>query len=188
MKMVLEDMSGSLHAYAWQEEIYRNEPVKDLSCLYVEGQVRRRSDETVADLLSLDKTDKTSDAVRFIPHSVCPQPWLMSVLEAAVSRFTILPLKQFVESIFADDSIAFAFVSAPASLNHHHNYPGGLLAHSLECYQLVEKHHEFSRSQRELGLAAALLHDVGKVLTLTHDMKRTSLGHNMSHDKLTLEI
>ena len=113
--MMLEDMSGCLNAYAWKEEVYRNEPVKDLSCLYVEGQLRKRSDETVADIVSLDMTDKTKDAVRLIPHSLCPQPWLMSVLEAAVSRFTILPLKKFVESVFADDSIAFAFVSAPAS-------------------------------------------------------------------------
>lgn len=96
-------------------------------------------------------------------------------------------MAKFVASVLADDSIAFAFVSAPASLNHHHNYPGGLLAHSLECFQMVERHHEFTRDHYEVGLVAALFHDIGKILTLTHEMKRTSLGSSVDHDKLTLE-
>lgn len=188
LRLRLEDMSGSIRAYAWQEEVYQDTRVTDLGCVYVEGQVRQRSDEAIIDLLALKATAKPEKAVRLIPQSICPQPWLLSFLDAAVSRFTNRPLLQFVESVLSDDSIAFAFVSAPASLNHHHNYPGGLLAHSLECFQMIEKHNEFPRNQLELGLASALFHDVGKILTITHKMKRTSLGHNIDHDKLTLEV
>ena len=190
LRIWLEDVSGSLCAYAWRKEIYENLNFQDLSCVYVEGQIRQRSDATLVDLLAINtnQLQKRAGAVRLIPQSLCPVPWLMSVLDAAVSRLTSEPLAQFVESVLADDSIAFPFVSAPASLNHHHNYPGGLLAHSLECYQMVGKHSEFRRQSLELGLVAALFYDIGKILTITHEMKRTSLGYNLDHDKLTLEI
>jgi 3'-5' exoribonuclease len=190
LRVVLEDMSGSVSGYAWQREVYEQLYFNELSCVYIEGQIRRRSDAAVVDLSEIQsiQVKGRENAVRLIPQSVCPIPWLMSFLEAAVSRLTIDSLKLFVESVLADDSIAFPFVSVPASLNHHHNYPGGLLKHSLECVQLIEKHHEFSREQFELGIVDVLFHDIGKILTMTHDMKRTSLGYNVDHDKLTLEI
>jgi len=126
--------------------------------------------------------------VRLISRSICPLPELLPELQAAISRITLSSLRNFVEAILADDSIAFAFVSAPASLNHHHNYPGGLLRHSLECFQMVERQQGFTRESHELGLISSLFHDIGKVLALTHEMERTSLGFSIDHDKLTLEV
>lgn len=60
--------------------------------------------------------------------------------------------------------------------------------HSLECVFLVGKYREFDRNSYELGIVAALFHDIGKILTLTYQMQRTSLGHSRNHDKLTLEV
>jgi 3'-5' exoribonuclease len=113
---------------------------------------------------------------------------LLPFLQAAVERVTIPALAGFVASVLSDDSIAFPFVSAPASLNHHHNHPGGLLEHSLECLQMVARHREFTKANFELGLVAALFHDIGKILTMTPQMKRTTLGQSMDHEKLTLEL
>lgn len=189
LRVKLEDMNGSMYGYLWKEESCPNIVLDDLSPVYVEGQLRRRSDGPVVDLDAIRQHRETDPAavVRLIPQSLCPVPWLMPVLQVAASRITLEPLSRFVAGVLADDSIAFAFVSAPASLNHHHNYPGGLLAHSLECFQMVERHREFAQAQHQLGMVAALFHDIGKILTLTHQMRRTSLGHCLDHDKLTLE-
>lgn len=188
LRVQLEDMNGSLYGYLWKDEL-ENGGLRDLSPVYIEGRLRRRSDGPVVDLDAIRQHRETDPAavVRLIPQSICPVPWLMPVLQVAVGRITIAPLAKFVAAVLADDSLAFAFASAPASLNHHHNYPGGLLAHSLECFQMVERHHEFARAHYQIGLVAALFHDIGKILTLTHEMKRTSLGNCVDHDKLTLE-
>ena len=188
LRVQLENMEGSLYGYLWSDEI-DSEGLRDLSPVYVEGRLRRRSDGPVVDLEAIRQHREINPAavVRLIPQSFCPVPWLMPVLEVAANRITLEPLARFVAEVLADDSIAFAFVSAPASLNHHHNYPGGLLAHSLECFQMVDRHREFSHDQHQLGLVAALFHDIGKILTLTHEMKRTTLGSSVDHDKLTLE-
>lgn len=188
LRVQLEDMNGSLYGYLWKDE-FEDGGLRDLSPVYIEGRLRQRSDGPVVDLDAIRQHRETDPAavVRLIPQSICPVPWLMPVLQVAVGRITIPPLARFVASVLADDSLAFAFASAPASLNHHHNYPGGLLAHSLECFQMVERHHEFPRAHYQVGLVAALFHDIGKILTLTHEMKRTSLGSSVDHDKLTLE-
>ncbi|PNU19987.1 hypothetical protein C2E25_09965, partial [Geothermobacter hydrogeniphilus] len=122
--------------------------------------------------------DRLGDVVRLIPESICPTPWLRYYLDAWVARVTIPALYQFVLNVLADDSLVFMFVSAPGSL-HHHNHPSGLLQHSLECVQLVSHFRQFSREQLELGMVAALFHDIGKVLTLTREMQRTSLGRTV---------
>ena len=190
LKASLEDMGGSLTAYLWDEEICRRFNLNDLSPAYIEGTLRHRQDGPVVDLVLLqgERVTCAGEIVRLIPQSVCPRPWLLPFLQAAVERVTIPALGGFVASVLGDDSIAFPFVSAPASLNHHHNHPGGLLEHSLECLQMVARHREFTKANFELGLVAALFHDIGKILTMTPQMKRTTLGQSMDHEKLTLEL
>jgi len=190
MRIRLEDMSGHVHAYGWQERLSRSEVLNDLTRIYIEGRIRQYRERPVVDLTTLFRPPRISpgDVVRLIPHSVCPLSWLLPYLDFAVSRITLAPLKQFVESVLGDDGIAFPFVSAPGSLNHHHNYPGGLLRHSLECFGMAEKYRQFPKQNYELGLVATLFHDIGKILTLSHEMKRTSLGSCIEHDKLTFEV
>lgn len=132
---------------------------------------------------------RAGEVIRLIPRSICPPPArIVNDLQAAIERITLPPLRHFVEAVFADDSIAFAFVSAPASLNHHHNYPGCLLKHSLECLEMVGPHRDFNKNSYQLGLVSALFHDIGEILTLIHTMKRTSLRYSVDHDKLTYEV
>lgn len=190
LKASLEDMGGSLTAYLWDEELCRRFSLTDLSPAYVEGTLRHRQDGPVVDLelLAGERITAAGEIVRLIPQSVCPRPWLLPFLQAAVERVTIPALAEFVASVLGDDNIAFPFVSAPASLNHHHNHPGGLLEHSLECLQMVARHREFTKANFELGLVAALFHDIGKTLTMTREMQRTPLGRSMDHEKLTLEL
>ncbi len=55
------------------------------------------------------------------------------------------------------------FLTAPASLRHHHAYPGGLLEHSLDCVDrvLAQAQGDTTVNQHVLSFVT-LLHDVGK--------------------------
>lgn len=162
---------------------------EDLSCVHVSGHLRFRRDGAVADLECLQETERQAeDIIRLIPQGLCPLPWLLSFLEAIVERIQVPALKAFVLATLSDDTIAFPFVACPASFSYHHNYPGGLLRHSIECAQMVERYREFPAYRRDLGVVAALFHDIGKILTMTPQMRLTSLGATMDHDKLTLEV
>ena len=113
---------------------------------------------------------------------------------ALYSFFTVLQsvkdprLVSFVEQVLLQPDIGVRFIQCPASLRHHHNYAAGLLIHSVEVAQCFAFHVGLSEQERDLGIVASLLHDVGKTLTSTPHLTRTLKGQAVSHDDLTLEI
>ncbi|WP_282756034.1 HD domain-containing protein [Desulfuromonas thiophila] len=201
LKLVLEDFSGQLTGYIWQQALVaqvQRQRLSSYTLVTVQGQARWFQGRLRLDVSSLlmPGAEEGSEvlgaegfcAARLLPRSLCPLPDLLALLVAAVEQIALPALRRFVEAVLLDKGISFAFVAAPASLRHHHSYPGGLLQHSLECFVLVSRHQEFPRERAQLGMVAALFHDIGKVLTLTHHMRRTSLGACLDHDKLTLEV
>jgi HD domain-containing protein len=111
----------------------------------------------------------------------------LDALQSILELLATPELKNFARIALSNNSLAFPFVNAPASLQHHHNQPGGLLEHSIECADIVAGMSWFPTHLRELGVVAALFHDVGKVATMTGEMKRTTTGYLLDHDLLTFQ-
>ncbi len=109
-------------------------------------------------------------------------------LRAMLSWLPNNNLREFVMKVFHDENIIHDFSSAPASLNHHHAYSGGLLVHSVDTAWQVFNNHQIASNVRHLGTVLGLLHDIGKIRTLSSDMTRTNLGKFVDHEKLSLEI
>ena len=190
LKFMLEDSTGSLPAYIWDEHLYRELYLPNYVLIKVTATTRVFDGQLRVNVSNMvPTTEKTSgEVLRLIPQSLCPMPGMLSDLEYVLRQITIPILQNFVEAVLADDGITFAFISVPASLRHHHSYPGGLLYHSLDSIQMLERHRDFSRNSYELAIVAMLFHDIGKIMTMTSMMTRTSLGSCIDHDKLTLEV
>lgn len=108
-----------------------------------------------------------------------------------INSLTNLHLQSFLWALFAKETLATKFVSVKASINHHHNVPGGLLYHSLEVARIT-RHALFAikaypRLELELALVAALLHDIGKVQTHHHSGTLTQEGYSVPHEAYTLK-
>ena len=97
-------------------------------------------------------------------------------------------LKEFASRIFFDKNIINDFSIAPASLNHHHAFSGGLLVHSVDTAWQVFSSQHIGPKTKQIGVIVALLHDIGKIKTLSSDMTRTDIGMLVDHEKLSLEI
>ncbi|SHJ89847.1 3'-5' exoribonuclease [Malonomonas rubra DSM 5091] len=190
LQFMLEDISGAVPAYVWREDLHRACYLQNYSLVRVAGRTRcwNRQFQIDVDDIRPMAYRHLDDVIRLLPLSLCPLPMLLPRLQAALNQITHPALRNFILSVFANDSIAFAFLNVPASLNYHHNYPGGLLDHSLEAFAMVERFRELPRDSYEIGLVAILFHDIGKIQTLSADMQITSLGCSVEHDKLTLEI
>jgi hypothetical protein len=108
-----------------------------------------------------------------------------------VESLKIIPLRMFCRQVLNNDQLLKSFVSLPASKRHHHSYPGGLLAHSLECALIVARNleilHDISRSEKETTIVAALLHDIGKTQTLGCQ-QHTSIGQLLDHEQFSLLV
>lgn len=90
-----------------------------------------------------------------------------------------------------DGETRAAMRSLPATLEGHHSYTGGLLEHTVGvttlCRETAQLH---PRLRSDLLLAAALVHDVGRVLELGRGpvFRQTDEGRLLGHVHLGLRL
>lgn len=139
-------------------------------------------------LMLLSDSNNIGRDLSALPRSLCPIPEAFDILLLLVSRIGNKLLQRFLRQVLLQPHIGIRFLRCPASLKYHHNFPGGLLYHSVEIAWNLIGVHDFSPIERDVAIVAALLHDIGKTLTLTPDMTRTGIGSLVDHSQLTLEI
>jgi hypothetical protein len=98
------------------------------------------------------------------------------------------PMKTFVQEVFSDRKLLESFMRIPASRHHHHAYPGGLFIHSVDAAWEVFRNSSLPKRDRDIAMTAALLHDVGKVVTHDPEGKLADMGRHVDHDALTLSV
>jgi 3'-5' exoribonuclease len=93
-------------------------------------------------------------------------------------------LGKLLRSFFMDEEFARSFSESPASITLHSAAVGGLLRHTLNvaelCLKVKEIHPELDR---DLLLAGALLHDIGKVQSfrISSNISQTEKGNLIGH-------
>jgi 3'-5' exoribonuclease len=93
-------------------------------------------------------------------------------------------LRKLLDSFFEDTDFMDAFAAAPASITLHSAAVGGLLYHTIHvvklCMRVTELHPELDR---DLVIAGALLHDIGKVQSfkVTSNIQATEQGNLVGH-------
>jgi 3'-5' exoribonuclease len=100
-------------------------------------------------------------------------------------------LKRLLAAFFEDPEIASLYRSAPAAKGMHHVYLGGLLEHSLAVARLVDSIVPlYEGVDRDLLIAGALLHDVGKVreMTYSRSFDYTDEGKLLGHIMIGVEM
>ncbi|MCP1677285.1 hypothetical protein J2T57_004464 [Natronocella acetinitrilica] len=108
----------------------------------------------------------------------CPGKLIASTMAASVQStalhrldrilddaLTLPAVRTFVRDVFSDSALRDAFITASASRDYHHAYPGGLLVHSVDIVERLAAvtHDEPDALQRQCALVVGLLHDVGKL-------------------------
>jgi 3'-5' exoribonuclease len=79
-------------------------------------------------------------------------------------------LRRTLRNVFSDEAFIVRFRTCPASQAYHHAYVGGLLEHTVAVASLcAELAPRYDGVDAPLLVAAALLHDIGKVDELTFD-------------------
>jgi 3'-5' exoribonuclease len=113
----------------------------------------------------------------------------MRELAAILARIRDADIKALVDSFLADKDFCAAFRSAPAAVQNHHAYLGGLLEHTLSMANLAVKVLEHYPALRgDLLLGGVFLHDIGKSRELSYNraFHYTNAGNLVGH--ITLGI
>jgi len=185
----LEDLSGIIKAYAWLDRYQGDQRITDFDRIWVKGRLRFMDGEWRTDLLEGHIVQEvTENPVQLLPKRLCKIPDALQSLHDSIEKLTNEPLRRFVFNALSTDDIALPFIAVPASMRHHHSYRGGLLEHTLECMQMVRSLTEPGGDMQELGIVAALFHDIGKIKIYTEWGRRTRAGYVLHHDALTVEL
>ena len=185
----LADKSGIVRAHGWPERYSGPGLPPDLSVVSVTGGIRMFHDRKIVDLHEMVSVSGVPDPIRLLPQICCPVINGIDQLNDIHAAITTPPLRNFVDVVLRDDHLALPFLRLPGSRRHHHSFPGGLVAHSLECAMIVANLAiDLPRQTRELGMVAALCHDIGKIVTLDDRRGAWLNGAVLDHDALTLEL
>jgi 3'-5' exoribonuclease len=94
---------------------------------------------------------------------------LFAHLDELIAAVVNPHLNQLLNLIFSDAEIRKRFGDAPGGKLWHHNYLGGLLEHTLSVTDIAERVGQlYPGVNRDLIVAAGLLHDIGKIHSYTY--------------------
>lgn len=120
---------------------------------------------------------------RLLPSCGDPAPW-WRLLDHWRSTIGGTRLSATLALLFDDATFRSRFERCPASIAGHHARLGGLLQHTCEVARLALAMAELTpAADRDLVLAGALLHDIGKVESYRYEggFDSTSAGRALGH-------
>ncbi|MCX6707598.1 MAG: HD domain-containing protein, partial [Candidatus Woesearchaeota archaeon] len=105
-------------------------------------------------------------------------------LKEAIGFVSDPNIKLLLTKIFTDSEIEAKFRKHPGAISIHHNWTGGLLQHTLEVLNYcILSHKQFPELNKDLLIAGALLHDIGKLeeIEVTTRIKGSEKGQLIGH-------
>ncbi|AMV32530.1 3'-5' exoribonuclease YhaM [Pirellula sp. SH-Sr6A] len=111
-------------------------------------------------------------------------PSLWNELRSLLDSIQDPTLRAIAQSFVTDPEIEVALKIAPAGIKTHHAYPGGLLEHIVSLVKLASAlASHYAYLDRDILLAGAFLHDIGKLEELAFDgeLTYTDAGQLIGH-------
>jgi len=190
LALELVDPSGRLEARVWNDVDLLDGRFGEGDAVRVLGRVERFRDRLQLDVRSVERVDGV-DPATLSPALRRDADELDGFLEFLAGEVAHAGLAGVVERFVSDGEIKRALRALPAAPDGHHGYAGGLLEHTVGvatmCRETAQLH---PRLRHDLLLAAALLHDLGRIRELTRGpvFGRTDEGRLLGHVHLGLRM
>jgi 3'-5' exoribonuclease len=157
LRLTLGDRSGTVRGVMWQDASdVCDGPVRVVGRV---GDHPRYGRQVTVEELRCPEADQV-DWELLLDGPARPVEELERVLDALVASIADAALRELLRRVLSDP----AYRVAPAVKLHHHAYPHGLLDHCVELAQLVDAACTiFGGIDRDVAIAGALLHDIGKL-------------------------
>jgi len=189
LALELVDPSGRIDARVWHDVELLDARFAEGDAVRVLGRVEKFRDRLQVDVRTLEAAPE-ADPAEFAPALRRDADELDGFLEFLASEIAHPGLGVVVGRFLADDVLRRSLRRLPAAETHH-SYAGGLLEHTVGvatiCRETSQLH---PRLRSDLLLAAALLHDVGRVSELTAGptFRPTDEGRLLGHVHLGLRM
>ncbi len=182
--VTLADRTGDIEARVWER-------VEELAPLFKEGDILEVEasagvylDQVQLTISRLRVAADPGDPCFFLESCPRDPSEMVASLRNILKNIANHHLKALVERFLSDHLFMTLFKRAPAAKNFHHSYLGGLLEHTLSvCEMILPVASHYPGLDRDLMLAGAFLHDIGKVKELVFDRRidYTDEGRLLGH-------
>jgi len=189
LALTLADRTGEIQAKVWEQAEIKGRGFRS-------GRVVRVIGEVVLfnDLLEIHVTDITeSEDYQLADYTVVDEARISDMaaeLRKAVAFLQPGPCRQLADTFLQSEWFK-PFCYSPAAQTIHHNYPGGLLEHSIGVVKLCQTvGNQHDSINTDLLVTGALLHDIGKVREMAFDpgIQYTDEGKLLGHIVLGIEM
>ena len=185
LSLTLGDRTGEVEAKVWERADTLSSLFREGDVIEVEGQAssyRNQIQVTLSDLRVPEDSNREPDL--FIESSAKDVKEMMRALRKILKGIENPFIKSLIEKFLSDRSFISTFKRAPAAKSFHHGYLGGLLEHTLSVCQMSQYVLEhYPELDRDILLAGAFLHDIGKTRELQFDRRidYTDEGRLLGH-------
>jgi 3'-5' exoribonuclease len=192
LALTLADRTGHLEAKMWDNVEESIDTFEQDDFLKIKGLVNKYKNRFQLTIHKLRRMGEAEiDYSDYLPKTSKDVGELWQTLAGFVATFQSPHLKALVELFMADPEIAERYRNAPAAKSLHHAYIGGLLDHVVSLFQLCDLvSRNYPQINRDLLLAGAFFHDIGKIHELTYNrsFSYTTRGQLLGHMIIELEM
>lgn len=194
LNLQLGDRTGRVEARVWDNAEALSDRFELHDVVRVRGRAIRYQDHIQINVTAIEKVAEADlDQAVFLPASRTPADELWSGLSEAVSSVHNPHLHALLVAVLQEADVAARLRKGPAAKTVHHARLGGLLEHILSLCTLADRvcdHYTNVFAQpldRDLLIAGAILHDLGKIWELDPDraFEYTDRGRLLGHVAMT---
>jgi 3'-5' exoribonuclease len=189
LALELVDPSGRIDARVWHDVELLDSRFAEGDAVRVLGRVEKFRDRLQVDVRALEAAPQ-ADPAELAPALRRDADELDGFLDFLAGEIAHPGLAQVVSRFLSDDVLRLSLRRLPAA-EAHHSYAGGLLEHTVGVATLSREAAQLHpRLRADLLLAAAVLHDVGRVAELTSGptFRQTEEGRLLGHVHLGLRM
>jgi 3'-5' exoribonuclease len=183
--MFLSDKTGKINGRMWQatEEIYNSIPKEGFLQVRGKTELYQGAMQMVVNSLVVVEPEKVSLS-DYMPRTEKDIPAMFAEVKEIVATIKNAGLHSLINSFIEDDDLMKQFCTAPAAVQMHHNYLGGLLEHTHSMLNAaVSILPLYPKLQPDLVIAGVFLHDMAKTKELSYKMgfSYTDSGQLVGH-------
>ena len=184
LSITLTDRTGEIEARVWDRAEEFSSIFAEGDILDVVGYANSFRNQIQVTLSSLSVAEDGGDPTLFLETTPKDVSSMMTSLRAILRQTKDSHLKTLIDMFLSDRGFVALLKKAPAAKTFHHSYLGGLLEHThsvCEMSKAVAEH--YPELDKDLLMAGAFLHDIGKLRELKFDrvIDYTDEGRLLGH-------
>ncbi len=185
LKCLLRDASGEAPARMWSFDEATFDSLCSTGFVWVAGRTELYNGQiqfVIDQIKSVEVSD--DDLAHLLPTTTKDIDRMFADVGGLLGSLDHPAMKALADAYLTDDDLMAKFRRAPAAVNMHHAWIGGLLEHTLQLMQLADLMLPlYPHLNRDLVLMGLFLHDIAKTSELSWDkgFNYTAEGNLIGH-------